>query len=100
MIIALTIGSLVLALTILIIMILRKNSTPKGDVDAKRVLNELKNSMKVFEFPKENAHEEDIIDSTVDIFDNKPEVKEEFKEKKTKNANYKKKKTSSKKTKK
>jgi len=87
MIIILTIGSLVLAIAILVLMLLNKKTTPKRDKDAERVLKELKNSMRIFEFPKENAtSKEDVIDSTVDIFGEttKKSDKKESKEKEEK----------------
>jgi len=80
MIITLIIGILILSLAILYTLFLRKpimSKRTKNDVKADRIIKEIKDSMKVFEFPKTEepeyvelkAKDNDIIDKTVDIFE-------------------------------
>jgi hypothetical protein len=78
MILVLTIGSLVLALVILGVMLMRKAPMKKkGSKDkADKIMEEIKNSMKIFEYPKIEepeykelkSNDKDVIDRTVDIF--------------------------------
>ncbi len=71
-------GSFVLAIAILVVILLKKQPARRKKEDkADRIMEEIKNSMKIFEYPKVEEPEykelkfnkDDVIDKTVDIFD-------------------------------